>query len=106
MQIESWGPFAEGRNNFFTDPTVSAIAAEHGKSVAQVALRRLIQRGVVAFPKSVRPDRMAQNLDIFDFQLTEDQMASIASLDTGTSIAFDHRDPAMVARLSSVHLDA
>ncbi len=106
VQIESWGPFAEGRNNFFTDPTLSAIAAEHGKSVAQVALRWLIQRGVVAIPKSVRPERMVENLDVFDFQLTQDQMATIAGLDTGTSIAFDHRDPAMVTRLCSVRLDA
>jgi 2,5-diketo-D-gluconate reductase A len=66
----------------------------------------LIQRGDVAIPKSVRPERMAQNLDIFEFQLTEDQMATIAGLDTDTSIAFDHRDPAMVTRLSSVRLDA
>ena len=83
VQIESWGPFAEGRNNLFTDPTLSAIAEAHDKSVAQVVLRWLIQRDVVVIPKSVRPERMAQNLDIFDFTLTEEQMKRIAALDTG-----------------------
>lgn len=105
VQIESWGPFAEGRKDFFTDPTLTGIGEQHGKSVAQVALRWLIQRGVVAIPKSVRPERMAQNLDVFDFELTDDQMVTIAGLDTNTSIAFDHRDPAMVTRLTGVHLD-
>ena len=99
VQIESWGPFAEGRNNLFTDPVLSAIAEAHGKSVAQVVLRWLIQRGVVVIPKSVRPERMAQNLDVFDFDLTEEQMTRIAALDTGASLFFDHRDPAMVSWL-------
>jgi 2,5-diketo-D-gluconate reductase A len=99
VQIESWGPFAEGRNNLFTDPVLSDIAEAHGKSVAQVVLRWLVQREVVVIPKSVRPDRMAQNLDIFDFALTDDQMKRIATLDTGASLFFDHRDPAMVTRL-------
>jgi 2,5-diketo-D-gluconate reductase A len=106
VQIESWGPFAEGRNNIFSNPTLTAIAEDHGKPVAQAVLRWLIQRNVVAIPKSVRPDRMAENLDIFDFQLTEDQMASIATLDTGASVAFDHRDPAQVSWLSNVRIDA
>ena len=83
VQIESWGPFAEGKNDLFTDPLLSAIAEEHGKSVAQVVLRWLIQRDVVVIPKSVRPERMAQNFDIFDFALTDEQMARIATLDTG-----------------------
>jgi 2,5-diketo-D-gluconate reductase A len=99
VQIGSWGPFAEGRNNLFTDPVLSDIAEAHGKSVAQVVLRWLVQREVVVIPKSVRPDRMAQNLDIFDFALTDDQMKRIATLDTGASLFFDHRDPAMVTRL-------
>ncbi len=99
VQIESWGPFAEGKNNIFTDPVLSAIAEAHGKSVAQVVLRWLIQRDVVVIPKSVRPERMAQNLDVFDFTLTEEQMTTITTLDTGASLFFDHRDPAMVSWL-------
>ncbi|MEU4286843.1 aldo/keto reductase [Kribbella sp. NPDC026596] len=105
VQIESWGPFAEGRNDLFTDPVLSAIAEAHATSVAQVVLRWLIQRDVVVIPKSVRPDRMAQNLDIFDFALTDDQMKQIASLDTGASLFFDHRDPAMVSRLGGRRTD-
>ena len=100
VQIQSWGPFAEGRNNLFTDPTLTAIADRHGVSVAQVVLRWLTQRGVVVIPKSVRPERMTQNLEIFDLTLTDDDMATIATLDTGTSLFFDHRDPDAVRRLS------
>jgi 2,5-diketo-D-gluconate reductase A len=99
VQLESWGPFAEGRNNLFTDPVLTAIAEVHGRSVAQVVLRWLVQRDVVVIPKSVRPDRMAQNLDIFDFALTDEQLKQIATLDTGGSLFFDHRDPAMVSAL-------
>ena len=105
VQIESWGPFAEGRNNLFTNPVLSDIAQGHGKSVAQVVLRWLIQREVVVIPKSVRPDRMAQNFDIFDFALTEDQIAQITTLDTGVSLFFDHRDPAMVSALGGRRID-
>jgi 2,5-diketo-D-gluconate reductase A len=105
VQIESWGPFAEGRNNMFADPTLTAIGNAHGKSVAQVVLRWLVQREVVAIPKSVRKDRMEQNIDVFDFQLTEDEMTTIAAMDTGTSLFFDHRDPAQVSRLGTVRLD-
>jgi 2,5-diketo-D-gluconate reductase A len=105
VQIESWGPFAEGRNNLFTDPTLSGIGAAHGKSVAQVVLRWLIQRGVVVIPKSVRADRMAENIDVFDFELTDDEMARIAAMDTGASLFFDHRDAAVVARLGTSRLD-
>jgi 2,5-diketo-D-gluconate reductase A len=101
VQIESWGPFAEGKNNLFTDPVLSAIADAHGKSVAQVVLRWLIQREVVVIPKSVRPERMAQNLDVFGFTLTDEQMKQIATLDTGASLFFDHRDPAMVSWLGA-----
>ncbi|PTT65923.1 aldo/keto reductase [Arthrobacter sp. HMWF013] len=99
VQIESWGPFAEGKNGLFTNGTLASIGETHGKSVAQVVLRWLIQRGVVVIPKSVRPERMAQNLDVFDFTLTDEQMTKIATLDTGASQFFDHRDPAMVSWL-------
>lgn len=105
VQIESWGPFAEGRNNLFTDPVLSAIGEAHRKSVAQIVLRWLVQRDVVVIPKSVRPDRMAQNLDIFDFALTDDQLKQIATLDTGESLFFDHRDPAMVSALGGRRID-
>jgi 2,5-diketo-D-gluconate reductase A len=101
VQIESWGPFAEGKNNLFSDPTLSEIGAAHGKSVAQVVLRWLIQRDVVVIPKSVRPDRMRENIDVFDFELTDDEMARIAAMDTGTTLFFDHRDPDMVSWLNS-----
>ena len=101
IQIESWGPFAEGKNDLFSNPLLSEIGAAHGKSVGQVVLRWLTQRGVIVIPKSVRPERQRENIDIFDFQLTDEQMTSIASLDTGASLFFDHRDPAMVTRLNS-----
>ena len=100
IQMESWGPFAEGKNNIFHNELLKAIADHHGKSIAQVVVRWLTQRGVVAIPKSVRKERMAENFSIFDFQLTDDEMRSIATLDTGTSSFFDHRDPAMVKWLS------
>lgn len=96
VQIESWGPFAEGRNNLFADPVLSQVAAKHGRSVAQIVLRWLLQRGVVAIPKSVRPERIAENFRVFDFELDAEDMAAIAALDTGKSAFFDHRDPAIV----------
>ena len=105
IQIESWGPFAEGRNDLFSNPTLSGIGAAHGKSVAQVVLRWLVQRGVVVIPKSVRPDRMRENLDIFDFELTHEQLAAVAALDTGSSLFFDHRDHEMVSRLGNRRID-
>jgi 2,5-diketo-D-gluconate reductase A len=105
VQIESWGPFAEGKNDLFTHPVLTEIGAAHGKSVAQVVLRWLIQREVAVIPKSVRPDRMAQNLDVFDFELTDQQMTRIAALDTGASLFFDHRDPAMVTWLGGRRVD-
>ena len=101
VQIESWGPFAEGKNDLFTNPILSEIGAAHGKSVGQVVLRWLTQRGVIVIPKSVRPERIRENIDIFDFELTDSQMTSIAGLDTHASLFFDHRDPAMVTRLNS-----
>ena len=96
VQIESWGPFAEGRNNLFSNPVLSAVATKYQRSIAQIVLRWLLQRGVVAIPKSVRPERMAENFDIFSFDLDADEMAAIAALDTGKSVFFDHRDPAVV----------
>jgi diketogulonate reductase-like aldo/keto reductase len=90
--IMSWGPLAEGRNNFFQNETLAAIGAKHDKTVAQVALRWLIQRGVIIIPKSTHIERMRENLDIFDFELSADDMAQIATLDTGKSLFFDHHD--------------
>lgn len=105
VQIESWGPFAEGRNNLLTDPTLTLIGEAHDKSVAQVVLRWLVQREIVVVSKSVRKERMAENLDIFDFRLTDDEMARIATLDQGVSMFFDHRDPEMVKQLSTRKVD-
>jgi 2,5-diketo-D-gluconate reductase A len=105
VQTESWGPFAEARNSLFSDPTLSEIGSAHGKSVAQVVLRWLIQRNVVVIPKSVRPERMRENIDVFDFELTDDELARIAAMDTGESLFFDHRDPAMVGRLGNLRVD-
>jgi 2,5-diketo-D-gluconate reductase A len=105
VQIESWGPFAEGQNNIFSDPVLSEIGAAHGKSVAQVVLRWLIQRDVIVIPKSVRPERMRENIDVFDFELTDDDMARIAGLDTGATLFFNHDDPEWVTRLNSVRVD-
>ncbi|MFG2978023.1 aldo/keto reductase [Streptomyces sp. NPDC048331] len=99
VQHQSWGGFAEGRNNLFTHPVLSEIGTAHDRSAAQVVLRWLIQRGIVTIPKSVDPGRMAQNLDVFDFELGDGEMARIGALDTGSSVFFDHRDPEMVARL-------
>jgi 2,5-diketo-D-gluconate reductase A len=99
VQIESWGPFAEGRNNLFSHPTLLEIGAVHGKSVAQVVLRWLIQRNVAVIPKSVRRDRMAENLDVFDYELTAEQTDRIVALDTGVSAFFDHRDPEVASRI-------
>ncbi|MFD7530530.1 MULTISPECIES: aldo/keto reductase [unclassified Streptomyces] len=106
VQIQSWGGFAEGRNDLFTDPLLAGIGKEYGKSVAQVVLRWLIQRGVIAIPKSVRAERMAENFDVFDFRLSDEQMARIATLDTGASLFFDHHDPEIVTWLAERRLDA
>jgi 2,5-diketo-D-gluconate reductase A len=105
VQIESWGPFAEGRNSLFSEPMLTEIGAAHGKSVAQVVLRWLIQRGVAVVQKSVRPERMRENMDVFDFELTKGEMARIASLDRGESLFFDHRDPEMVSQLGNRRVD-
>ncbi|MCD0487776.1 aldo/keto reductase [Pedobacter sp. MC2016-14] len=96
VQIESWGPFAEGKNDLFSNALLKSIGDKYNKSIAQIVLRWLTQRGVVAIPKSVRKERMAENLNIFDFELTEQDILDIKTLDTNTSSFFDHRDPAMV----------
>ena len=101
VQIESWGPFAEGKNDIFQNDVLRSIGGKHGKTVAQVILRWLTQRGVVAIPKSVRKERMAENFDIFDFELGGEDMDAIRALETGQSLFFDHRDPAMVKFLST-----
>jgi 2,5-diketo-D-gluconate reductase A len=105
VQAEAWAPFAEGRNNLFQNEALRKIAAKHGKTVGQVVLRWVIQRGVVALAKSVRKERMAENLAIFDFELDADDMAGISKLDTGTSSFFSHRDPAIVKWMSERKLD-
>jgi diketogulonate reductase-like aldo/keto reductase len=99
VQIESWGPFAEGRNNIFQNELLLSIAGKYRKTVAQVILRWLTQRGVVVIPKSVREERIVENFDIFDFELSHEDMYAIVALDTGQSLFFDHRDPKMVKML-------
>jgi len=96
VQPEAWGPFAEGKNGLFTNEVLQPIADKHGKSIAQVVLRWLTDRGIVAIPKSVRKERMAQNFNIFDFDLDAGDLDAIAKLDQNASSFFDHRDPAMV----------
>ena len=105
-QIESWAPFAEGKNNLFGNEVLTGIGQAHGKSVAQVVLRWLTQRNVVVIPKSVTPERMLENFESQDFDLTAGEMELINSLDSGVSQFFDHRDPAMVRWLSARRLDA
>ena len=102
VQIESWAPFAEGRNNLFGNGTLVSLAAKYRKSVAQVVLRWLIQRGVVVIPKSVRPERMAENIDVFDFHLAPEDMDLIATLDTRRSCFLSHRDPETGQRLGTM----
>lgn len=105
VQIEAWGPFAEGKNGLFHNEALQSIAAKHGKSVAQVVLRWLIQRDVVAIPKSVHKERMAENFAVFDFELDTEDAAKITALDQKTSSFFDHRDPAMVKWLGTRKLE-
>ena len=102
VQIESWAPFAEGRNNLFGNGTLVSLAAKYRKSVAQVVLRWLIQRGVVVIPKSVRPERMAENIAVFDFHLAPEDMDLIATLDTRRSCFLSHRDPETVKWLGTM----
>ncbi len=100
VQIESWGPFAEGKHNIFKNELLVSLAGKYKKTVAQIILRWLTQRGVVAIPKSVRKERMEENINVFDIELSPEDMAAIATLDTKTSSFFDHRDPNMVKLLS------
>lgn len=100
VQIESWGPFAEGKNDMFNNELLLSIGQKYRKSVAQVILRWLTQRGIVVIPKSVHKERIIENFDIFDFELSAEDMEMIASLDTGKTLFSDHRDPEMVKRLS------
>lgn len=102
VRPEAWAPFGEGRGGLFENPDLVEIGEAHGKSAAQVMLRWNLQRGVIVLPKSVHRDRMEQNFDVFDFALTEGEMARIASLDTATSVFFDHRDPVMVGWFSKM----
>jgi len=105
VQAEAWAPFGEGKNNLFDNATLKAIGVKHGKTVGQVVLRWVIQRGVVALSKTTRRERMAENLAIFDFALDADDFARIATLETGGSLFFSHRDPKIVRWMSERKLD-
>jgi diketogulonate reductase-like aldo/keto reductase len=105
VMVEAWAPFAEGKNNIFQNETLLSIAAKHGKSVAQVVLRWLVQRGIVALAKSTRKVRMLENINVFDFELSAEDLAAIGTLDTKTSSFFDHRDPKMVKWLGERKID-
>jgi diketogulonate reductase-like aldo/keto reductase len=106
IQTEAWGPFAEGKNGLFQNEVLDAIGRKHGRSIAQIVLRWLVQRGVIAIPKSVRKERMAENFTVFDFELDAGDIAAIARLDQKTSSFFDHRDPAMVKWLGTRKLES
>ncbi|MBY3206865.1 aldo/keto reductase [Rhizobium laguerreae] len=101
VQPEAWGPFAEGKNGLFTNDLLQSIGKKHGKSIAQVVLRWLVQRNIVAIPKSVRKERMAENFSVFDFELDQEDIAAIGSLDQKASSFFDHRDPEKVKWLGT-----
>ncbi len=105
VQIQSWGPFAEGKNNIFRNELLLSIGGKYNKTVAQVILRWLTQRGIVVIPKSVRKERIIENFNIFDFELSPEDMDAIVSLDTTKSLFFDHRDPEMVKWLGNRKLD-
>ena len=105
IQPQAWAPFAEGRNGLFQHPLLTAIGAQCGKSVGQVVLRWLTQRGIASLAKSVRKERMQENMTIEDFELSEEQMMQITALDAATSALFSHRDPAMVEWLTGRKLD-
>ena len=105
VQIESWAPFAEGKNNIFQNEILLSIAGKYNKSVAQIILRWLTQRDIVVIPKSVRKERIIENFDIFDFELSKEDMEKIVTLNTDQSSFFSHRDPEMVRFLSSIRYD-
>ena len=99
VQVEAWAPFAEGKHGLFTNQLIGQIAAKHGKSNGQVILRWLLQRGITVIPKSVHQERMAENIAVFDFTLSDGEMQAIASLDKGVSQFFDHRDPVTIEQI-------
>lgn len=103
VAMEGWAPFAEGKNDLFHNEVLGTIADEHGKSIAQVVLRWLLQRGIICIPKSVKKERMQQNFDVFDFELTKEDMELIKTLNTGKSQFFDHRTPEAVEMLAGLH---
>lgn len=105
VHVEAWAPFAEGRNNIFQNELLLSIAAKHSKSVAQVILRWLVQRGIIALAKTTRKERMIENISVFDFELSAEDLAAITTLDTKTSCFFDHRNPEMVKWLGNRKLD-
>ncbi|WP_096585633.1 aldo/keto reductase [Latilactobacillus sakei] len=106
IQVEAWAPFAEGKHNIFTDDRIAAIGSRYGKSNGQVILRWLLQRGIVVIPKSVHQNRMAENINVFDFELTTAEMATMNDLDKGESQFFDHRDPAAIEQIFGTSLAA
>ena len=105
IQPQAWAPFAEGRNNLFSQPVLVAIAQKYGKSVGQVVLRWLLQRNIISLAKSVRQERLQENIDIFDFELSIEDMTQITAMDTATSAFFSHRDPAMIEWLAHRKID-
>ena len=105
VMLEAWAPFAEGKNNIFQNEILLSIAAKHNKSAAQVILRWVVQRGIIALAKSTRKERMLENINVLDFELNAEDMAAITTLDTKTSSFFDHRDPKMVKWLGERKLD-
>ncbi len=105
VQHESWGPFAEGKNDLFKNELLASIGKKYNKSIAQVVLRWLTQRGIVAIPKSVRKERIEENLNIFDFRMSDADMKSIQTLDQKISAFFDHRDPAIIKWLANRKID-
>lgn len=105
VRVEAWAPFAEGKNNIFQNEILLSIAAKHKKSVAQVILRWVVQRGIIALAKSTRKERMIENINVLDFELNAEDVATIATLDTKTSSFFDHRDPEKVKWLGTRKLD-
>lgn len=105
IQPEAWAPFAEGKNGLFQNPVLAAIGAKYGKSVGQVVLRWVFQRGIVSLAKSVRKERIVENINVLDFELSQDEMIKISAMDTATSAFFSHRDPTMVEWLTARKLD-
>lgn len=99
VRVEAWAPFAEGKQGIFTNPVIGAIAKQHGKTNGQVILRWLLQHGITVIPKSVHQARMLENIDVFDFELTDSDMQNMAGLDQGVSQFFDHRDPATIEQI-------